>query len=81
MNIRGASIVTVHLSKLLDLVQLLLLALSQAGEDLAVAWVRVPAKEVQQLQRALQGVVQCTCGARKATRVLRSLWLQRISFL
>jgi hypothetical protein len=47
--------VTIHLSKLLDLVQVLLLALSQAGEDLAVAWVRVPAKEVQQLQRALQG--------------------------
>ena len=66
MNIRGASIVTVHLSKLLDLVQLLLLAFRRAGEDLAVAWVRVPAKEVQQLQRALQGAVQCTCGARKS---------------
>ena len=54
---------TVHLSKLLNLVQLLLLAFRQAGEDLAVAWVRVPAKEVQQFQRALQGTVQCTCEA------------------
>ena len=57
---------TVHLSKLLGLVQLLLLALCQAGEDLAVAWVRIPAKVVQQFQRALQGTVQCTCGADKS---------------
>ena len=89
MDVRSASIVTVHLSKLLDLVQVLL-DLSQAGEDLAVAWVRIPAKEVQQFQRVLQGTVQCTCGAglsnRKCTfvkadsaRVLRSLWLQGIS--
>jgi hypothetical protein len=46
MNTRGAGIVAVHLSKLLDLAQLLLLALCQAGEDLAVAWVRAPGAQV-----------------------------------
>ena len=66
MDIRGAAIVTVHFSKLLNIVQLLLLALCQAGEDLAVARIRVPVKEVQQFQRVLQGTVQCTCGADKS---------------
>ena len=68
MDVRSAGIVTVHLSKLLDLAQLLLLALCQAGEDLAVAWVRILAKEVQQFQRALQGTVQCTSGADKSNQ-------------
>ena len=72
---------TIHLSKLLDLVQVLLLALSQAGEDLAVAWVRVPARRCSSYKGRYRGQCNAPVGLAKATRVLRSLWLQRISFL